>query len=265
VRDILRRLNLETAQRVVLYKPSPASGILGGGEGGNKRSITMAIFANYAVNGNNPSTVGGAGTGLFYFPSPPSANAWNAGAVGVNTAISSNQQGGTPSATNYTGQLSVPGRGILNGQRFSVSASGNALFAVGEASTTATIKINLNNGTIATPVITDLLGTSVQLSTSTAGSGSDNVYYPWSVVLTFEGDSQSGVLQISKTAIVNGVLIAPTAVTAVTGINFYPGQQPPFSAGFVPEYAFGLAVGIQFGASAAGNSANLFQFQLNGD
>jgi hypothetical protein len=224
----------------------------------------MGVIVNYAVNGNNPSTVGGAGTGLFYFPNPPALNLWNTTAVGVNAGVTSNQLGGTPSATNYTGQLSVPGRGILNGQRFTVTASGNILFGTGEVSTTATIKVNANTGTIITPVITDLLGTSVQL----ANAAQDNVFYPWTVSLTFEGDTQSGIVQIQRSAMVNGTLVANSAITSLTGVSFYPGQTGlPASGGvqgpgFVPEFAFGLAVGIQFGASNALNSANLFQMQL---
>jgi hypothetical protein len=224
----------------------------------------MGITVNYAVNGNNPSTVGGAGTGVLYFPNPPAANLWNVGAVGVNPGVSSNQIGGTPSATNFTGQLSVPGRGILNAQRFTVTASGNVLFGAGEASTTATIKINANTGTIIAPVITDLLGTSVQLTNAIA----DSVYLPWSVQLTFEGDTQSGIVQITRTAMVNGALVAGSALTALTGVSFYPGQTGlPASGGvqgpgFVPEFAFGLAVGVQYGASNTLNSANLFQMQL---
>src|SRR5271163_4537873 len=122
------------------------------------------VFSYYSINGLSPSTVGGTGTGLFYFPSPPTQNLWNVGAPGVNANVSSNAQGGTPSSTNFTGQLSIPGNSALNGQRFRVVASGNILFGAGEASTTGTIKLNANTGSIASPVIVDLLGTTVRIN-----------------------------------------------------------------------------------------------------
>lgn len=216
------------------------------------------VFAYYAVNGLSPSTVGGTGTGLFYFPSPPTLNVWNSGAPGVNTNVSSNQQGGTPTSTNYTGQLSIPGNSVLNGQKFTVVASGNVLFGAGEASTTATIKVNANTGSIATPVVTDLLGTSIQLSNQAL----DGVYYPWSVQLDFVGDTLSGILQITKSAIVNGTLTGATSVTSLTGINF-GGQGAASSVGTAAgasNFVIGLGVGVQFGASNSANAANLYQF-----
>lgn len=216
-------------------------------------------YAWGGVNGLNPSTVGGTGTGVFYFPCPPSLNVWNSGAAGVNTGITSNQLGGTPSSSSFLGQLSVPGNGVFNGQKFTVTASGNVLFGAGEASTTATIKVNANTGTIATPVIVDLLGTAVQFSNVAL----DGVYLPWTVSLTFQGDTQSGIVGVYYSAMVNGTLTAPTHVAALTGINFN-GQGSAAGVGSTgaANYAFGLAAGIQFGASNSGNSANLFQFQL---
>jgi len=221
------------------------------------------IFANYAINGLNPSIAGGAGTGLLYFPAPPALNLWNVGQPGVNAGVTSNQQGGTPSSTNYTGQLSVPGNSVFNGQRFSVVVSGNVFFGAGEASTTATIKINANVGTIAVPSIVDLLGTSVQFTE--AGGAS---YYPFSVAMTFAGDTLSGIVAVSYQAFVNGALTAPTHIAALTGINFAgvgagSAAVPPVgvNAG-LNNYAFGLACGVQFGASNTANSANLYQFQL---
>jgi hypothetical protein len=210
----------------------------------------MSVIASYLINGANPVTVGGTGTGVLYFQPPPSQNLWNVGATGVNTSSTSNQIGGTVSATNATGQLSVPGRSILNGQKFTVTASGNLLFGTGEASTTCTIRVYANTGTFpaayTSPTYTDLCGTSFQV----ANAPLDNVYLPWTISLDFEGDTLSGILQVVKSGIVNGSVVAAAADTALTGISF------------ASEPAFGLVVGVQFGASISGNSANMYQFQV---
>jgi hypothetical protein len=217
---------------------------------------------SYAIGGNNPSTVGGAGTGLFYFSNGSSSQLWNSGTLGVAPPANSSTAGSTPSSTNYSGQLPVPAGNFVNGQRMQLIASGDVLFGAGEPSTTATIKVMLNSGIVLSPVITDLLGTSVQLSNQAL----DGVYYPWSVVMDFVGTNLSGILQITKSALVNGSLVASTAVNAVTGINFSNGVLGSNTVGTGPgvnNYAFGLACGIQFGASSSGNAANLYQFELN--
>jgi hypothetical protein len=96
----------------------------------------------------------------------------------------------------------------------------------------------------------------------------DGLWIPWTVSVVFEGDTLSGIVQMFRTSLVNGTLSGPTAITALTGVSFYPGQTGlPASGGvqgpgFVPEFAFGLAVGVQFGLSNVLNSANLYQMQL---
>jgi hypothetical protein len=224
--------------------------VVNGDMGGHKRRNKMGVPYSYLINGSSPSTVGGTGTGVLYFQPPPSQNLWNVGAPGVNASATSNQIGGTVSGTNATGQLSVPGRAVLNGQRFDLQASGNILFGAGEASTTGAIKIYLNSAQgyagFATPTYHDLLGTNVEFSNVAL----DNVYYPWTVSLTVEGDSLSGIVQGTYSALLNGSLVASAAFTSVTGINFNA------------EPAFGFVIGVQFGASNAGNTANLYEFQI---
>jgi len=206
----------------------------------------MGVSVSYAVNGANPVSVGGAGTGIFYFPNVPGANAWNSGAAGVNTGITSNQIGLTPSSTSNNGGLLVPGRSVLNAQQFSVLASGNILFGTGEASTTGKVGMYLSNvgPTNTSPNYQTLI--ELTLTNQTL----DNTYYPWSLKVDFEGDTQSGVLSIVKSGQINGTVTTATQVTALTGISF------------AVEPAFTLVVGVTFGASNAGNLANLFQFQL---
>ena len=210
----------------------------------------MGVPYGYLINGSSPSTVGGLGTGILYFQPPPTQNVWNSGAPGVNTSVTSNQIGGTVSGTNATGQLSIPGRAVLNGQRFGLQASGNVLFGAGEASTTCIIKIEANTGVFpaayTSPTYHDLLGSNVEFSNVPL----DGVYLPWSVAMTFEGDTQSGILQGSYSALVNGSLVAAAAFTAISGVSF--NQEP----------AFGLVCGVQFGVSNANNSANLFEFEI---
>jgi hypothetical protein len=210
----------------------------------------MSVTVNYPISGANPSSVGGFGTGVMYFPSAPVGfgSAWNTsaqGVAGLNPA-SNPQISGTPSGTSAYGQLSVPGRNILNGQAFQVTASGDILFGPTEPSTTCAIKVYANTGTLTNPTYHDLLGSNVEFSNVPV----DNVYLPWNVQLNFEGSNASGLLQGTYGALLNGVVVATAALTTIIGINFNS------------EPAFGLVIGVQFGASYAGNAANLYQFQL---
>lgn len=206
----------------------------------------MGVTVGYAVNGANPVTVGGTGTGVKYFPNVPAAAAWLAGTSGVNTAVTSNQIGNTPSASSNNGGLLVPGRSVLNGQQFRVQATGNILFGSGEASTTGKVGIYLSNDL---PTATPTYHTIVEATLT--NQTLDNTYYPWYLAANFEGDTQSGILQIAIESSMNGTYSGLAGVTALTGISF------------ATEPAFTLVVGVTFGASNAGNSSNLFQFQLS--
>jgi len=206
----------------------------------------MGVSVSYAINGANPVTVGGAGTGIKYFPNVPAASAWLSGTAGVNAAVTSNQIGSTPSSTNNNGGLLVPGRSVLNAQQFSVLASGNILFGTGEVSTTGKVGMYLSN--VASGVA-PAYQTLIELTLT--NQALDNTYYPWSLRVDFEGDTQSGILSLVKSGQINGTVTTPTQVTALTGISF------------ATEPAFTLVVGVTFGTSDAGNSANMYQFQLS--
>jgi hypothetical protein len=205
----------------------------------------MSVIAEYLVSGASPATVGGLGTGILYFADLPGRPGWNSGATGVNTAIDNLQQGVVPTSVAPAGGLPVPGRNILNGQRFEIMASGNIVFGATEASTTGLVTIYYNLGG------TDVTWHTLNSQTLT-NQAQDSVYYPWHISSVLEGDTLSGLLQSYKSpsGMFNGTAQA-AATTAISGVNF--AQEPAFS----------VAVGVTFGASNANNSANLYQFQVN--
>ena len=189
-------------------------------------------IANYSINGANPSTVGGTGTAIKYFPNLPGPS------INVNNT--------TPSATSAAGQLLVPGNNQLNGQPFTVLASGNILAGSGGGSTTITVAIYANTGTVASPTYTTL-GTG-----AFSAEVLDNVAYPFSIKLDMEGDTLSGIVQGTQQVLIDNVVETSTAALthALTGINF--ATNPPF----------GLVCGVTFGTSESGNSANLYRFSI---
>src|SRR5271168_151432 len=150
----------------------------------------MGIIANYLCNGSVPSVVGGTGTSIKYFADLPAQAGWLSSNANVNTAIQSIQQGATPTATSNLGGLPVPGRSILNGQRFKVTASGNVLAGSTEHSGTLTITLALSTAasTSATPSYVTLLAPVLTPNL-------DSVYYPWTIYADLEGDTLSGILQ----------------------------------------------------------------------
>ena len=206
----------------------------------------MGVIKQYSVNGLNPSTINTSGSSIVYFPDLPGANAWNVGAVGVNTGITSNTKGLQPTATNNAGGLQVPGNSVLDGQQFDIFSSGNVLFAAAEASTTAKVGLYLSN--VAAGNSSPAYQTLIELTLT--NQALDGVYYPWYMNVKMEGDTQSGILQLTKSGAINGTVTGSTQVTALTGISF------------ATDPAFTIVCGVTFGNAAAGNIANLKQFQV---
>jgi hypothetical protein len=205
----------------------------------------MGVIKAYSVNGLVPSTITTSGSTIVYFPDLPGSNLWNVGAFGVNTGISSQFKGLQPTASTNAGGLQVPGNSELDGQQFEVLASGNVLFAAAEASTTAKVGLYLSNVAAGTaPAYQTLI--ELTLTNQTL----DNVAYPWYLAVKMQGDTASGVLQLSKSGAINGTVTTPTQVTALTGISF------------ATNPAFTLVAGVTFGNAAAGNQAQLKQFQV---
>lgn len=207
----------------------------------------MGVIRAYSVNGLNPSTISVPGTTKTFFPDLPSLNLWNVGAAGINTNVSSNFKGVQPSLTSNQGGMQIPGNGELDGQMFSVTASGNVIFGVGEASTTAKVGIYLST---AAPTATPAYQTLFELTLT--NQTLDNTAYPFSLSLDMQGDTASGVLQLASYGWMNGTYSAPAQQTALTGISF---QNTPVVPAFV------LVCGVTFGAANTGNTANLKQFQ----
>ena len=196
-------------------------------------------IVNYSINGANPSTVGGTGTSIKYFPNLPGPS------IGVANV--------TPSATSAAGQMLVPGSNRLNGQPFHVCASGNFEVGAGGGSATVTIALRANTGTVTTPVYT-----TIATSTAYAAEALDGVFYPFDFDVKIQGDSQSALIQGQQTVLIdNSVNVAATALTSsLFGLL-------PATGAFAGEPPFGLVLGITFGTSEVGNSANLFAFSIN--
>jgi len=149
--------------------------------------------------------------------------------------------------------LAVPSEFLLEGIQFNVKASG-WVFVNG---TTPTVQFNLYSGTSLTPgsdtAVSALPGTPATLTT--------NAFYPFAFTATFQGDSNSGILQGAAKLMLNNVLTAEAAVTALTGIAFgtaFNAANPAATQG----PAVNLVAGITFGVSNAANLAQLNQFCL---
>lgn len=209
----------------------------------------MGVIKSYSVTGLNPSQINPQSTSVVYFPDLPGANLWNVGATGVNTGVSSQFKGLQPTASTNAGGLQVPGNSVLDGQRFSVLASGDVLFGTGEASTTAKVGLYLSN---VAPGVAPAYATIYEMTLT--NQAADATYYPWTMGVEFEGDTASGIMQVyvSGFSQINGGAGGGTvgAKTAQTGISF------------AADPAFTLVVGVTFGASNTGNIAQLKQFQV---
>jgi len=200
-------------------------------------------YANWQINGANPVTVGGTGVTAKYFGAP-------SGQIGV--------AGTAPSATSAVGQLNVPGGNRLNGQRFTIQATGNFEVGSGGACPNVLIELVANTGTLTSPTYTVLANSgelTVQALTGT--------YYDWSINAAVNGSNQSGTLQGSYSVLVDNTSENTSPHTldhVLTGLVFGPtaGANPTPST----DPVFGLLVRVTFSVSEAGNSANLFEFGI---
>lgn len=194
---------------------------------------------DFGCNGKFPSTVGGTGTTVKYFPRNI---AYAAGATWV-----------TSLAAGVKSMLTVPGENKLNGQIFTVKAAGDFLQAATESSSEVTVTLYAVTGSIASPAYTALA------STASYANAADNVSYPWSIACTLQGTTASGIVGGNYTAVVAGTLSnsSPKVADAVlTGIDFTVGNP------LLNNAPFGLVVGVTFGQSFAANAANLYQFGI---
>jgi hypothetical protein len=207
----------------------------------------MPVFNNYQINGANPVTVGGLGVTPKYFPAP-------SGNFTAGPAT-------TPNATNATGQLAIHGDNTLNGQRFSIEASGNFEVGAGGACPSVRFDLQANTGTLVVPIYTTIATSGAITAQTLTGQ-----FYPWSMVVNLTGDTQSGTISGTQTWVVDNTVSASNgALTSVlAGLNFNPTQQVPAVNGQPNAPVFGLVMRVTFSVSEPGNSANMFLFQTTG-
>jgi len=201
----------------------------------------MSVFADFQVNGLFPSTVGGLGATVKYFPRILGSS------IGATPA--------TPSSTSPVGALWVPGDNKLNGKNFRVEAAGTFGSDTGDPSGTVQVILYAVTGTQAVPVYTTLAGTTAYVPlVGAVGS--------WSIVAKMSGDTASGIVGGSYHAYVNGLYNVAEAVTLhqLSGINFGSGNTSLYQAA-----PFGLVVGVTFGTTDATNTAKMYQFQIIAD
>ena len=216
----------------------------------------MSVIAEYLVSAANPYTVGGTNSVLQYFASNPSQNVWNSGATGVNTSATPNNEGSVPSATNATGQLPMPTLGRLNGNRFSIYATGSA---VASASTpTITPIIQIQTATFPTALTAASYSTIAGAVASNATVS--NKVVSWSMAADLVYDAGAGVIGgfmnyqfYNQSGGGSDKTQVPIAITAVTGLSQNGPNGTP---------GFGFVVGITFSAGTTGNSASLYEFKI---
>lgn len=194
----------------------------------------MSVINDFLVNGLNPSTVGGTGTTVKYFPRL-------FGGFDVQSTA--------PSASSAVGQLVVPGNSTLNGQWFNALVGGNIQSGVADSSVTVEVALYAQtSATLSSPSYTKLATTGA-LTAPLAST-----YYSFALKVSLFGDSKSGVVRGSQYAILGANNVTTASLTNnLSGINF---------ASAVP---FGMVVGVTFTNTDAGNNANLYQFQITAE
>ena len=198
----------------------------------------MSVFRSI-VSPQSPSVITTSSTSAVYFA--PTITGGGAAVVFGESSLTPQ-----PTSQSNQGALCLPGNGQFDGVLFSVIAAGSMAFGAGEASTTGKVGLYLS-----TALPTQSPNYQTLMEMTVINQAQDGVYYPFFMKLDLQGSSASGLLQIVKYGLVDGAsLVAPTQVTALTGINF---QQEP-SMRFV--------CGVTFGASNPGNTGILSQFQI---
>lgn len=201
----------------------------------------MSVISDFQVSGGNPSTVGGTGTAVKYFPRT----------LGPSIGVAPS----TPSSTSPVGMLPVPGDNRLNGQFFRIQTAGNIIAGAAAGSETASVQLYAVTGTLAAPTYTSIA------TTGTITPPVDGVERSWAITATLYGDTLSGLVGGSYVGFNNGVAGSATSTTAVlSGINFGEGN-----TGFGHGIPFGLVVGVTFSVSNSANSAKMYQLQLSAE
>ena len=154
--------------------------------------------------------------------------------------------------------LGVPGKGALDGRRFTVRAEGSAFVAAGTTTVNATLVAAL-----ALPASPLVIGNWTVIGAGTATAIATASYAPWWIEADVIYDSNGGLLQGSYTSLINNGLKARAGITnQLTGIN---GTNLPITqAGTVVQPADPVcyfAVALTFGTAGA-NIGNLANFEV---
>lgn len=208
----------------------------------------MFVIQDFGVNGGFPSTVGGTGTAVKYFGRNA---AFNAGATWTSPA--------TPSSTNASGLMVVPGDLKLNGQELNIVASGAFKPGLGVTSSeTVNVGVYAVTGSITSPTYTLLA------DINSFSPGVDGIWYNFSIDILLQGNNDSGIVGGAYTSYVNNTVQRNNVAlqNSLTGISF--GQNGVVNG--VPGALggpFGLVVGVTFSQTASDNAAKLYAFSIS--
>jgi hypothetical protein len=201
------------------------------------------VISQYEVSPSNPAVVSGRGGGIRYFPNATS-NVWNSGAPGVVSRVDSSQVGFTPTATNASGQLTVPPR--LNGTQFKVRASG---LLVSPVTNTATVQLQAQTSpNLASPIYATIAAAD---STANLAAGT----YQWAIEASLQGDSTSGQLTGWYGATFNNHIANSGQAAGAGPLDIVGLSNISFSS-------LGFVIGVTFPAFDPGNSASLYEFKI---
>jgi hypothetical protein len=199
----------------------------------------MSNVLDFQVSGSSPSSVGGLGASVKYFPR----------LLGPSIGVAPS----TPSSSSPVGSLYLPAQNVFNGQLFNVKAAGNFGSDSGDPSGTVTVQLYAVTGTAAVPVYTSI-----------ATTGAMTPFFavqPWSINAELVGSSlngANGLLIGNYQSNLRGSVVAPTTVTnIVSGLDFNAGNSA-LQQGAV----LGFVVGVTFGSTDATNIARLTEFTV---
>jgi hypothetical protein len=228
------------------------------------------IVADWGATGQNPSKVATSGTAAVYFPRLQ-FQALRNGDAGGPTGFPGLQAPATPTASSAQGQLYLPGSqyfSAANGTRLRAIASG-AVFT--GASSTVTVTIQANTGTLSSPSYTTLATTGAATAFSGRASFMLECHFVIAGSSSVATDKGTG-LQLnsgSPAPLVQGQLTG--AYMGMINQALFPSQA---AAGWVASAATtndwnwltsGLVVNITFGTGNANNVATLNEFSVLGD
>ena len=213
----------------------------------------MSIVSSFSINSINPSTVGGTGTGIKYFPNLSG----NIGAAGLVSSL-----GGAVSGAASNGYVFCPGVNKANGIRLSALASGNFTIGNGGGTASPVVTVGLYPVTFYIPNpgnAPPTISPTPIISQAFAAAGDLIGYYPWSLSVDLQGDNLTGLLQA-----MNGNI----SIDGIAGSfsNSIPLNLAGSLASTTPmnvPVPYGLLVGVTFSISDPLAQANMYEFSLS--